>query len=71
MQTTFLLLRLQESGLGSQDFLSEKPRKLKKKNAEIILTSGEKGNKCFFVLIISFRQFGTEKNSKSKLFKII
>ena len=33
----------QESGLGSQDILSEKPWKLKK-NAGIIFTSGEKGN---------------------------
>ena len=28
---SFLLFRLQESGLGSQDILSEKPSKLKKK----------------------------------------
>ena len=44
MQTiSFLLFRLQESGLGSQDILSEKPWKLKK-NAGITFTSGEKGN---------------------------
>ena len=56
MQTiSFLLYRLQESGLGSQDILSEK------KYAGIIFTSGEKGNICFFVLIIRFRQFRAEK----------
>ena len=48
---SFLLFefRLQESGLGSQDILSEKPWKLEKKYAEIIFTSGEKGNICFFL----------------------
>ena len=51
MQTiSFLLFRFQKSGLKSQDILSEKPLKLKK------------GNICFFVLIIRFRQFGAEKN---------
>ena len=61
MQTiSFLLFRLQESGLGSQDILSEKPWKLKKKYAVIIFTSGKKGNICFYVLIIRFRQFGAE-----------
>ena len=60
---SFLLFRLQESGLGSQDILSEKPWKLKKKKyAGIIFTSGEKGNICFFVLFIRFRQFRAEKN---------
>ena len=52
MQTiSFLLFRLQESGLGSQDILSEKPWKLKKKKkyAGISFTSGEKGNICFFL----------------------
>ena len=45
MQTiSFLLFRLEESGLGSQYILSEKPWKLKKKYAGIIFTSGEKGN---------------------------
>ena len=45
MQTiSFLLFRLQESGLGSQDILSEKPWKLEKKYAGIIFTPGEKGN---------------------------
>ena len=45
MQTiSSLLFRLQESGLGSQDNLSEKPWESKKKYAEIIFTSGEKGN---------------------------
>ena len=35
MQTiSFLLFRLQESGLGSQDILSEKPWKPKKKYGE-------------------------------------
>ena len=59
MQTiSFLLFRLQESGLGSQDILSEK-----KEKAEIIFTAGENGNICFFELIIRFRQFGAEKIS--------
>ena len=46
---SFLLFefRLQESGLGSQDILSEKPWKLTKNMLE---SSGEeKGNICFFV----------------------
>ena len=48
MQTkSFLLFRLQESGLGSQDIFSEKPWKLKKKYAGIIFASGEKSNICF------------------------
>ena len=63
MQTiSFLLFRLQESGLGSQDILSEKPWKLKKKYAGIIFTSRERQH-MFFVLIIRFRQFETEKIS--------
>jgi len=33
-----------------------------KKYAGIIFKLGEKGNICFFVLIIRFRQFGAEKN---------
>ena len=72
MQTiSFLLFGLQESGLVSQDILSEKPWK-RKKYAEIIFTSGEKGNICFLVLINRFRQFGAEKNfinSFSNFFK--
>ena len=50
MQTiSFLKFRLQESGLGSQDILSEKPweKKTGKKTAGVIFTSGEKGNICF------------------------
>ena len=48
MQTiSFLLFRLQESGLSSQDILSEKS--WKKRYAGIIFTSGEKGNICFFL----------------------
>ena len=52
MQTiSFLLFRLLESRLGSQDILSEKPWKLKKrkKNAGIIFTSGEKATYVFCV----------------------
>ena len=61
MQTiSFLLFRPQESGLGSQDILSENPWNIKK-NAGIIFTSGEEGNICFFVLMIRFRQFRVEK----------
>ena len=58
MQTiSFLLFRLQKSGLGSQDILSEneKPWKLKLRYAGIIFTSGEKSNICFIVLVIRFR----------------
>ena len=48
MQTiSFLLFRLQELELGSQDILSEKPWKQKKIHAGIIFTSGEKDNICF------------------------
>ena len=48
---SFLLFRLQESGLGSQDILSEKPWELREreKKAGIIFASGEKGNIYFFV----------------------
>ena len=54
MQTiSFLLFRLQESGLGSQDILSEKPWKLEKKYAGIIFTSGEKGKNTFFCVCLS------------------
>ena len=61
MQTiSFLLFKLQVSGLGSQDILSEKPWKRKKIYAGIIFTSEEKGNICFFLLFIRFRQFGAE-----------
>ena len=50
MQTiSFLLFRLQESGLGSQDILSEMPWRLKKKYAGIIFASGEKANICMFL----------------------
>ena len=40
----------------------------------IIFTSGKKGNICFFVLMIRFRQFGAEKffiNSFSIFFKVV
>ena len=59
-----------ESGLGSQDILTEKPWKLKK-NAGIIFTSGEKGNIYFFVLIIRFRQFEVEKTFFKILLKVV
>ena len=68
MQTTsFLLFRLQESGLGSQDILLEKPWKLWKKYAGIIFTLRENSNICFFVLIIRFRQFGADFFSSNYL----
>ena len=58
MQTiSFFLFRLQESGLGSQDILSEKPWEL-----ESFLNQGKKATYFFCVLIIRFRQFGAEKN---------
>ena len=45
---SFLLFRLQESGLGTQDILSEKPWKLKKKKyAGIGFTSEEKATYVF------------------------
>ena len=49
MQTiSFLLLTLQESGLGSQDILSKKPWELKeKKNAGIILHQRKKATYVF------------------------
>ena len=73
MQTiSFLLFRLQESGLGSQDILSEKPWKLKK-NAGIIFTSGEKGNICFFCVNHLFQAIWSRRkifiNSFSNLVK--
>ena len=53
MQTiSFLLFRLQEPGLGSQDILSEKPWKLKKNMLESFLHQGKKATYVFFVLII-------------------
>ena len=61
MQTiSFFLFRLQESGLGSQDILSEKPWKLTKKKLESFLHQGKKATCVFFVLIIRFRQLGAE-----------
>ena len=51
---SFLLFRLQESGLGSQDILSEKPWKL--------FTSEEKGKICFFMLIYPFQAIWSRKN---------
>ena len=60
MQTiSFLLYRLQESGLGSQDILSEK----KKKMLKSFLQQGKMATYVFFELIIRFRQFGAEKIS--------
>ena len=54
MQTiSFFLFRLQESGLGSQDILSEKPWKLEKKYAGIIFTSGEKGKNTFLCVCVN------------------
>ena len=48
MQTiSFLLCRLQESGLGSQDILSEKLWKLKKNMLESFLHQGKKATYVF------------------------
>ena len=70
MQTiSFLLFRLQESGLGSQDILSKKPGKLKKK-AGIIFTSGKKATYVFFCVNHPFQAIWSRKksiNSCSKL----
>ena len=52
-----------ESGLGSQDILTEKPWKLKKKEKKCwhhFYIRGKR-QRMFFVLIIRFRQFGAEK----------
>ena len=68
MQTTsFLLFRLQESGLGSQDILSEKTWKLKKNMLESFLHEGKIATYVFFVLIIRFRQFGGDFFSSNYL----
>ena len=49
MQTiSFLLFRLQKSGLGSQDILSEKTWKLKKNMLESFLHQGKKATYVFF-----------------------
>ena len=75
MQTiSFLKFRLQESGLGSQDFLSEKPWNLKKKICWNYFYIRGKRQHILFVceLIIRFKQFGAEKiiiNSFSNFFK--
>ena len=59
MQTiSFLLFRLQESGLESQDILSEKPWKLKKKICwHHFCIRGKKQHMFFLCLIIRFRHF--------------
>ena len=46
LTNSFLLFRLQESGLGSQDILALETEK----KAGIIFTSGEKGN-IFFLCV--------------------
>ena len=62
MQTiSFLLFRLQESGLGSQDILSEKPWKLKNKICWNHFYIRGKRPRMFFVLMMLFRQSGAEK----------
>ena len=66
MQTiSFLLFKLQVSGLGSQDILSEKPWKRKKIYAGIIFTSEEKATYVFCVNH-QFQAFWSKK--KIKLF---
>ena len=44
-----MMFRLQESGLGSQDILSEKPWKLKKNMLESFLHQGKKATYVFCV----------------------
>ena len=46
-----MMFRLQESGLGSQDILSEKPWKLRKKYWNLIFKSGKKGDICFLSFV--------------------
>ena len=61
MQTiSFLLFRLQESGLGLQDILSEKPWKLTK-ISEIIITSGEKATNVFLLVNHPFQAIWSRK----------
>ena len=56
MQTiSFLLFRLQESGLGSQDILSKKPWKLKKNMLESFLHEGGKRQHMVFCINHPFR----------------
>ena len=63
MQTiSFLLFRLQESGLGSQDILLEKPWKLKKKNMlESFLHQGKKATYVFFCVNHPFQAIWDRK----------
>ena len=72
MQTiSFLLFRLQESGLGSQDILSETPLYSFWNH---FYTRGKRQHMFFCVLIFRFRQFGAEKNfinSLSFFFKVV
>ena len=48
MCNAFLLFRLEESGLGSQDILSEKPWNLKKNMLESFLHEGKKADPQYF-----------------------
>ena len=69
MQTiSFLLLRLQESGLGSQDFFQKSLGNYKKICLNHFYIKGKYQHMFFFVLIIRFRQFGAE-NFSFKFFK--
>ena len=66
MQTiSFLLFRLQESGLGSQDILSEMPWRLKKnKNMlESFLHQGKKPTYVCFCVNHSFQAIWSRKKS--------
>ena len=71
MQTiSFFLFRLQESGLGSQDILSEKPWKLKKKRQHMFFCVNHPfqaiwSRKIFLKILFFFKvHLKREKNSR-------
>ena len=68
MQTISLLLfRLQESGLGSQDILSEKPWKLEKNMLESFLHRGKMATYVFCINQL-FQAIWSRKNFHKSFF---